>query len=472
LPPCPITINSPFIGIFVEYGITTVTISGSVNPGSCWDLQVNFGYNLSGQPTIDSQTGNWTITKQTKFHCNDLITVTASCPSLGCSITLTGPIICSCCPRFSDLSCFPLLGGCVAGRRLFCLTATVFVPRGCNVQVMWVFGDGSQGPLHPLPIDNNTGMSYTVTDCNPYIAPGNYLAHLVVVSPTSCPPSPDVPVNVPPCDCCPDVSVTSCIPDCDEYGNREITFAINVTAKPSPCPDVKFVWDLDDGTPTSTTTVLAGTQYSYTVTTTYSGTSDHTPSLTIQQPQGCLGWSKLIPKCCKTNTMLSCQILHFFMAFILAVGLSLLLLSFSGLTIVSNFIWGAIGVFIVLSVIFLWIIGCPKCLCGWFYRLLWRVLFGVGWLYAIFSNCFSFWSFLIGLGIATLGIVFLLLWKKKCCVKLCPFLFEIFGWISIILVPLTIIIHAFIWYCLSIFFELVLVGIWLLVFAYWILKQC
>jgi hypothetical protein len=527
--PCTITISSPFSGVSPASGGTNVTISGTivVAPGTaCSDLQVSIACGAtiagSGSATIDNQ-GNWTITLPTKCNCGDTATVYASCPSLGCSASANGLIVCppECCPKITTRAD---VGECDdVGRRQVCFPTTVDVPTGCNVTVQWDFGDGHTGSSHTFPAG-----SHTFTDCHWY-ASGTYTPHLNVVFPQGCLSS-SVTVNVPPCDCCPkiskavsvgecdskgnrlvtftitvnakpppcseaqvhldfgdnttgaphafapsssgsytethtyspglhtayvivdfppgcrsvsipfivlpcpdccpDVSVIPCIEDCDKHGNRIVTFTITVTAKPPPCPPTQFEWDFGDGTPPSTYTIPPSGSYSSTVTHTYSGSSDHTASLNVIQPQGCPGWSNLIPKCCTKKRTKWCNKLFLTMTVSPALALVLLLLkSLCSVPVPTWVILALLGVFILALLVYL-LLGCPKCRCGWLYLLLWRVLFGVGILFAIFSGCCSPWSFLIGLGLMIPGIVFLLLWKKKCCVKFCRFLTEIVVWVG------------------------------------------
>jgi hypothetical protein len=96
---CSININPLFSGISA-YGVTSVTISGTINPRGaiCSDLQVTLSCpasQSSGSATIDNQTGNWTTKLTAKCDCGtNLVTVVASSPSLGCSSRSIGPIVC------------------------------------------------------------------------------------------------------------------------------------------------------------------------------------------------------------------------------------------------------------------------------------------------------------------------------------------------------------------------------------------
>jgi hypothetical protein len=426
------------------------------------NAQCDFG---DGSPAISVSLapGTNTIT-----HMYGPGTYTAVIHVFGCpdkSVTFTVPPCC--CPKITTNV---EVGECnVEGKTKVCLTTTADVPAGCKVTMQWDFGDGQTGGSHTF----NSG-SNTFTECHDY-APGSYTAQLNIVSPSGCKSS-SVSINVPPCDCCPDISVVPCVEDCVK-GNRLVTFTITVNAKPSPCPDVEVQMDFGDDNTGGTHSFPPSGSGSYIETHTYSGSSalqDNTATLNVIQPQGCPGWSMVIPKCCKKKLVNWCTILFNTMTGALALALVLLLLLLLCSVPISNsVIWGLLIVFVVALIIFLFL-KCPKCRCGWLFLLLWRVLSGVGLLFAIFSGCHppthdpldpnppitvpdcSPWSFWIGLGLLILGIVFLLLWKKKCCVKRCAFWAEIILWIGATILPLVGIIYSFSWgaNCLYILFTI------------------
>ena len=96
---CSIQLAPLFSGTSV-HGATHVAISGTFSsPGTvCSDLQVSLSCpksRSSGPATLDIQTGTWTAKLATDCDCGtDLVTVVVGSPSLGCSISSMGPIVC------------------------------------------------------------------------------------------------------------------------------------------------------------------------------------------------------------------------------------------------------------------------------------------------------------------------------------------------------------------------------------------
>lgn len=97
---CSIQLTSLFSGT-VAHDMTHVTISGTFSSlgAPCSDLQVSLSCaksQSSGPAILDSQTGAWTARLATDCDCGtDLVLVVAGSPGLGCSISSTGPIVCS-----------------------------------------------------------------------------------------------------------------------------------------------------------------------------------------------------------------------------------------------------------------------------------------------------------------------------------------------------------------------------------------
>lgn len=143
--------------------------------------------------------------------------------------------------------------------------------------------------------------------------------------------------------------------------------------------------------------------------------------------------------CTTTFRAWLCPLLLVAMTFSTALGLAFILLSScSGpFAAVANYLV-TIGAFLCAigggALILYWIF-CSKCLCGWFYLFLWRVLFGVGLLITVFSQCCSN---LIGPGLLlmALGILFLFLWQKRCNKTLCELLQEVIFVMAVYLLPL------------------------------------
>lgn len=433
----------------VTFSVTVTAVSSSECPKT--QVQMDFGDGsplgaIHTFPPSGSYTETHTYAPGNFTPCVKVISP-QNCPPVCVSLSVPK----CCCPKLTTEF---TVGDCDdAGKRKVCLTTSVVVPSGCEVTVQWDFGDGTMGSTHTF-----SPGSTSFTECHDY-APGSYTLHLNVLSPKGCPSS-SVTVNVPPCpDCCPGISVTPCIEDCDKDGNRLVTFTIAVNAKPAPCPQVQVQMDFGDGNSGGVNSFQPSSSGSYIETHTYTGSAalqDNTAALNVIQPQGCPGWSQVIPKCCPPKRVHWCNFLFDLMTGSLALALVLQLLKWlCSIPIPTAVVLTLLGVFAAALLAYLFL-GCPKCRCGWLYLLLWRVLSGVGLLLAIFAGCIAntpgcgpgclacnHWTFWIGLGLLILGIVFLLLWKKKCCVKLCDFLKEIVLWVGSILIPLSIIIGGF-----------------------------
>lgn len=342
-----------------------------------------------------------------------------------------------CCPKVTFKVGY---GPCDAGQSNVTFTVKLDVPKGCPPVIAWIdFGDGS-----PVSASHSfSAPSGTFSWSHPYPT-GGYQAQLVIGKPDNCLPTMmPVTVDCPKTDCCPDVSVSPCIPDCGPDPDRIVKFQITVAPKPAPCPPkaISFQMDFGNGTKGDPVTIPAGgPAYTYTETCTYSGADalqDNTPALTVSQPPECAGTygSVVIPKCCKKSRAKLCEKLLWLMswAFTLAV-LALLSWLFGSMfspsiSLKAFFALASVGVLILI----IFLILCSKCLCGWVYRLLWRVFFGAGLLYAIHAACtiYHWQTVLIGVLLILLGFVFLWMWTVRCCVSECYWLKEIVFWFGL-----------------------------------------
>jgi len=89
---------------------------------------------------------------------------------------------------------------------------------------------------------------------------------------------------------------------------------------------------------------------------------------------------------------------------------------------------------IIAIVLYYYYPDCRKCLCGWVYKLFWRVLFAVGILITTFAGCCK--TFLIlGLVMIAVGLVFLYWWKKKCKKTVCEVVKEVIFVIAAFILP-------------------------------------
>jgi len=446
-PPCCSVHVSSTVGLDCNNGKRTVTLHVFNNCPETINAQCEFGDGSSGSLVLaPGSSSNITHTYGPGTHT--FILHIPDCDDVFHTFTVPP----CCCP---EITTHVEIGECDHfGKTKVCLTGIVDVPAGCEVTVQWDFGDGQKGGTHAF----GSGSS-TFTECHNY-APGSYQAQLHVVSPSGCKSSP-IKINVASCDCCPNITVDPCVEDCDASGKRLVRFKITVNAKPSPCPAVQVQMDFGDGNVGGLHTYPPSGSGSYIETHTYSGSTafqDNNAVLNVLQPQGCSGWSKVIPKCCGPRKTFICNTLLNLMTLFLGLALYFLLL---GLMCVppncvvclpqNGLLYSALGFFVfflLTLLLFLLVYSCPKCLCGWVFRLLWRVCFIVGAVFAAFAQCCGlkwkvsypiplttivvtiWWSipFLIGLLLITLSIWFLVRWIRKCCVTWCALVWEWFYW--------------------------------------------
>jgi len=451
-------------------GKRTECIKATVDvPAGCKDVTVewDFGDQTSGSPHTYSS-GSHTFTEchpysPGTYQAQLNVTSPQNCPSSSPVIVTVRP--CSdCCPKITNITAafgviLPLVvvGDCDSNgnRNVGFYINVIAKPLPCpNTQVQIDFGDNTTGIIH--------SGSGEFVEIHTY-SPGSYAAIVNVLSPPGCPPI-SIPFTVSSC-CCPGVSVIPCIPDCGDDGNRDVTFKIDVNAKSSPpCPPTVFIFDFGDGTAPLAPPPLTGGSYSNTVRHTYVGTSDHNPTLNVVTPKGCTGWTTVIPGCCEPEKMKKCKNKLGWMTVFLGLALYFLLLGLLCacppqpatsciLPLPQNaLLYMALGSLVILFLpVLILFLGdsCPKCLCGWLLRLLWRVCFIVGAVYAALAKCcgliwqfgpftipftsisITIWlsiPFFIGVGLMVLGVWLLFSWARKCCVTWCDLADEFYHW--------------------------------------------
>ena len=143
------------------------------------------------------------------------------------------------------------------------------------------------------------------------------------------------------------------------------------------------------------------------------------------------------PECLTQPKSWLCPLLLVLMTFATAFGLALYLMSTcAALYAISNFLYylGLVLTAIGVAALLLYWILCAKCLCGWFYLFLWRVLFGVGLLIALFAGCCSnlLWP---GIIMMVLGLLALYGWFSHCKKTICELLSEVLTVWAVYLVP-------------------------------------
>ena len=429
--------------------LVTFTVNYTVPPG-CPPAEVRIRFDPLHFSPNHSLTGSGSFTESFSYPAGSHPVLVEVLNPLGCdSEELKVVVECppqSCCPDVStEVSYGPCDG---AGNAVVTLVTTVTPkPSPCPpAEVQVDFGGGDLSSAHTF----TTAGSFTETRA---FSAGPHVLFVKILSPPGCQP---VEVNffVPCPDCCPDVSVTPCIPDCGSAPDRTVKFDITVAPKGSPCPPkaLSFQMDFGDGSQGQPVTIPAGgPAYTYTETHTYAGADalqDNNAALTVSQPPECAGsyGSVVVPKCCKKKRASLCDTLLWLMSWAFT-GAVLALLSFLFGSLFSpalslNLFYVFAGIGVVILIVFL--IFCTKCLCGWVWRLLWRVLFGAGLLYAIHAACtMNHWlTVLIGALMILLAFFLLGQWRKQCCVSECDWLKEILFWFGLNILALATFLFA------------------------------
>lgn len=426
-----------FVNVAVPAGCPPVVVQLDFGDGS-QGVQHSFAGSGSYTETHAYQTGNYSPSVD--------VIAPAACPSQPVPAIAVQCPLPDCCPEISTEVSYGECDG--AGNAVVTIVTTVTPkPAPCPpAQVQVDFGGGDLGPVHTF----SSPGSFTETRT---FSAGPHSATVNVLTPAGCRPY-QVNIFVPCRDCCPNVSVSPCIPDCGPDPDRTVEFQISVSPKGPPCPPkaVSFQMDFGDGSQGQSVTIPAGgAPYSYTETHTYSGADalqDNNASLTVSQPPECAGsyGSVVIPACCKKRRANLCRTLLLLMSWSFALALLFLLFWLLGgvapfmctncapfnlpASNLQYFFYGfaIAGVLLLIGYLLL----CTKCLCGWVFRLLWRVLFGAGLLYAIHAGCGLQWlSVLIGALLILLAFFFLRQWRAKCCVSECDYLQEILFWFGL-----------------------------------------
>jgi hypothetical protein len=338
----------------------------------------------------------------------------------------------SCCPSITTIA--DVLGCDANNNRIVTFKMNVNLIAGCPpIIIQWNYGDGTFSPAQTISTSGNYSFTHAY---NPVNSP--YTATLIFISPTTCPPA-SIQVVTPPCtsSCCPTVNVTTDIGECNIFGKFKVKFDVNIST-PAGCPPPLVQLDYGDVNNNNSGTHSSSFSTTFTYNT---NNAPYTATVNTILPTGCP--SKKIPidvgKCCKTFLQWFCPLLFGVMTFSMAIGLFLILFSScipdpnTASTVAAI---GAVLIAVAIVALIFYLIFCTKCKCGWFYLFLWRVLFGVGILYAIFADCCGGTSaFLIGLGLLLLGVLFLLLWQNQCKKTLCELLEEVILLMSGYIIP-------------------------------------
>jgi len=320
--PCTITITSVNAQQLIHYTPTVcdtfLALAGTVTgPAACPEIQVKADCNgatfsgtvntsgvLSGSAIsgslVTSSTGgqNWQLVLQITCCCDTPktpLTVTVSCPTLGCSETKQFPALpcqSDCCPHVSTLVTPGVCDG--AGHMDMTFTVTATQASGCSpYQIQLDFGDGSQ--------TYTASSNFTVTH---NYSSGTHTAYINTISPPGCPQI-QVPVNVPcpPKGCCPTITTTVEYGKCHD-GKALVTF--NVTVVPvaaAGCPSVQGQLDFGDGSSPLSFSSSFVAQHPY------SG-GPQTAFINITSPTGCpqikIPLNVPCPPCCPNVSITPC----------------------------------------------------------------------------------------------------------------------------------------------------------------------
>jgi len=248
--------------------------------------------------------------------------------------------------------------------------------------------------------------------------------------------------------CCPTIDISVEQGDCKEDGTKPVTVSATITPAANNTTPVQADLILDGPVVDSGT---ASSSFA-TLNLSYSGdlaSGNHTACVQVNQPP-CGNQCKTFAfeckqdddadensfDCKKTYKKWLCPLLFLIMTLSFAFGIALIILD-SCLTLAGGL--ATIGTaFLLVGIIAFVLYGfypdCRKCLCGWGYKLFWRVLFAVGMVITTFAGCCT--TFLIpGLIMIGAGLVFLYLWAKKCKKTVCEVVKEILFVISAFILP-------------------------------------
>jgi hypothetical protein len=248
--------------------------------------------------------------------------------------------------------------------------------------------------------------------------------------------------------CCPTIDIKVEQHDCKEDGTKPVTISATITPPPNSTTPVQaeLIVDgpvVDSGTASSSFATLNLS---------YSGdlpSGNHTACVQVNQPpcgNQCTTFDFECKQadddgensfdCKKTYKKWFCPLLFLIMTLSFAFAIAFIILD-SCLTLAGGL--ATIGtafllIGIIAFVLYRYFPDCRKCLCGWGYKLFWRVLFAAGMVITAFAGCCA--TFLIpGLLMIAAGLVFLFLWKKKCKKTVCEVVKEVIFVIAAFILP-------------------------------------
>jgi hypothetical protein len=251
--------------------------------------------------------------------------------------------------------------------------------------------------------------------------------------------------------CCPNVDLQVAQGQCQDNGTMPVTVTVTITPSVSTSLQLQAQLAMDGSVVDSGMGAqFQGLNLSYTGNLT---SGSHTAKVTVMQPAGCEPTSNTFdvncgpadsgeedPLCKTTFRKWYCP--HFFVimsvAFTYSTALFILDTCFASPPLLA-----AASAFLALGTLafMLYFPFCTKCLCGWFQKLLWRVLFGSGVIITAFAGSCPM-LLLPGLGMMIVGLWLLNWWRKHCDKTACQVVKEVIFVLAILVVPVVTLIFT------------------------------
>jgi len=284
--------------------------------------------------------------------------------------------------------------------------------------------------------------------------------------------------------CCPTVDIQVDQSDCKADGTKPVTISATITPAPNSTTPVQADLILDGPVVDSgiASSVFATLSLSYS---TDLASGSHTACVQVNQPPcgtqcqtfafECKGDDgENSEECKKTYKKWFCPLLFLIMTLSFAFGIGFLILSncvpLATILTAASVNLATIGTaFLLVGLIAFVLYGffpdCRKCLCGWGYKLFWRVLFTVGTVIATLAGCCGYLLY-PGLGTIAVGLLCLYLWASNCKKSVCEVVKEVIFVIATFIFPPLVFLLSFsgLQACLYVFYGFTIWGVILIVF--------
>jgi hypothetical protein len=335
-----------------------------------------------------------------------LTVVSGDCPSSTYRINFPACTTTPICPSFGRITS-TLSESCVFGRVVAELSASVTIPTGRTVRVIWDFGDGSAS----LPVTITS--SRTISTSHDY-RPGRFTASLRSLDSDDCTPV-SIVLEIPECHC-PETSFNVTSGECENNGSRRINVSGNLRDATGEIEaellhNGRVVNRTRGRAPLAVNTEISapvGSMQSF--------------QIRVVQPEGCRGSSLTytVPGCgVPPEEETGCIISRMAVTILLALGLITAMLALCMPMLSGTFLGVAAGLIAAAGLLLiLWLIFCPVKPCNWGLLMSAQVTFGVGVGVLHFTACCPTMLF-VGLGGLVAGLALFGLWKEICDISWC-----------------------------------------------------